>query len=182
MVIKVFRGKAQSFKIKNPILDNGDIAYEIDTHKIKVGDGNREYNKIPYSTDSAYEAWLSLGNSGTVEDFLESLKGEDGKDGVGKDGKSAYELWLENGNIGTENDFINSLSGRDGKSAYELWLEDGNTGTESEFSSGLTKAISMSNVISDMEARITYLEENGGSGEGFEIASDSDIDNLLNDI
>ena len=36
---------------------------------------------------SAYETWLELGNSGTKEDFIKSLKGADGKDGV--DGKDA---------------------------------------------------------------------------------------------
>jgi hypothetical protein len=31
---------------------------------------------------SAYEIWLSLGNSGTEQDFIDSLAGEDGVDGV----------------------------------------------------------------------------------------------------
>jgi hypothetical protein len=36
---------------------------------------------------SAYEVWLNQGNTGTEEEFLNSLKGADGKDGVnGKDG------------------------------------------------------------------------------------------------
>ncbi len=51
---------------------------------------------IPSKTpgQSAYEAWLSLGNTGTVEDFIASLKGADGSDGTpgepGKDGKPTY--------------------------------------------------------------------------------------------
>lgn len=37
--------------------------------------------------DSAYESWLKLGNSGTEEDFIASLKGESGNNGSdGKDG------------------------------------------------------------------------------------------------
>lgn len=171
MVIKVFKGKAKSFRIKNPILNDGEIAYESDTHKIKVGDGNTEYNKIPYSTDSAYEAWLSLGNVGTVEDFIDYLKGKDGTEGI--DGKSAYEEWLELGNEGSIEDFINSLKG---KSAYEEWLDAGNEGTESDFASGISKAISNGNKIFNIESRVTYLENNS-----FEIASDSDIDSLIND-
>jgi len=77
---------------------------------------------------SAYEIWLSAGNEGTVEDFLDSLVGP-----AGKDGASAYQIWLELGNSGTEQDFINSLVGEDGKSNYEIWLEAGNTGTPEEF-------------------------------------------------
>jgi len=88
---------------------------------------------------SAYEIWLSLGNSGTETDFIASLKGdrgeqglqgiqgeigltgekgeqgEKGRDGVdGQDGKSAYETWLLLGNSGTETDFIASLKGDKG--------------------------------------------------------------------
>ena len=76
---------------------------------------------------SAYEIWLSQGNEGTEQDFLNSLKGEKGDKGErgdrgeqglqgeqglsGSDGLSAYEVWLSLGNVGTEQDFINSLKG-----------------------------------------------------------------------
>ena len=78
---------------------------------------------------SAYQVWLDEGNTGSEEDFLNSLKGEKGADGTmtfedlteeqkeslnGEDGKSAYEIWLEAGNTGTEEDFLNSLKGADG--------------------------------------------------------------------
>lgn len=49
---------------------------------------------------SAYEIWLEAGNSGTREDFLRSLKGQDGRDGnnglPGKDttADGAYEMLL----------------------------------------------------------------------------------------
>ena len=131
---------------------------------------------------SAYEIWLSLGNSGTETDFITSLKGEKGDRGSqgkkgdtgeqgiqgiqgekGNDGKSAYEIWLSIGNSGTETDFIaslkgdrgeqglqgiqgeigltgekgadgeNGVDGEDGKSAYETWLSLGNSGTEADF-------------------------------------------------
>lgn len=40
---------------------------------------------------SAYEVWLSAGNTGTETDFLSSLKGEDGQDGEdGEDGISPH--------------------------------------------------------------------------------------------
>ena len=51
--------------------------------------------------DSAYQAWLNAGNSGTLQDFVASLKGDDGK--------SAYQVWLDLGHTGTEQDFLESL-------------------------------------------------------------------------
>lgn len=90
--------------------------------------------------DSAYQVWIDEGNTGTEQEFLDSLEGTDGTPGEpGDDGKSAYELWLDAGNTGTEVEFLESLVGEDGgtandgKSAYEVWLENGNTGTEQEF-------------------------------------------------
>ena len=79
---------------------------------------------------SAYEIWLSQGNTGTEQDFLNSLEGPqgpagtngadgingiDGTNGIdGQDGQSAYEIWLSQGNTGTEQDFLNSLEGPQG--------------------------------------------------------------------
>lgn len=110
---------------------------------------------------SAYEIWLSLGNSGTETDFIASLKGErgqrgskgekgekgddgeqglqgiqgeNGRDGVdGQDGKSAYETWLSIGNSGTESDFIASLKGERGEQGLQgLRGEKGKTGLAGE--------------------------------------------------
>lgn len=72
---------------------------------------------------SAYEVWLSVGNEGTVNEFLQSLVGEKGADGYvgsdgfrGPDGPSAYQHWLDAGNTGTEQDFLTSLIGPAGSS------------------------------------------------------------------
>ena len=65
---------------------------------------------------SAYQLWLSAGNTGAEADFLNSLEGKDGKDGF--DGLSAYDIWLSLGNTGTENDFLNWLKGSSGSSSY----------------------------------------------------------------
>lgn len=47
---------------------------------------------VTISGDSAYEIWLKNGNSGTQTDFLESLKGAEGKQGIdGKDGKDGVD-------------------------------------------------------------------------------------------
>ena len=70
------------------------------------------------SGESAYQVWLDLGNSGTEQDFINSLvgpKGDAGSNGTnGSDGLSAYQVWINLGNTGTEQDFINSLKGAQG--------------------------------------------------------------------
>ncbi len=85
---------------------------------------------------SAYDLWLSLGNTGTEQEFLDYLKGIDGKDGKdgapGKDGEpgpkgdSTYQIWLSLGNSGTEEDFIKAMKGEKGepgKSIYTSTIE-----------------------------------------------------------
>jgi hypothetical protein len=77
---------------------------------------------------SAYEIWLDLGNTGTEQDFIDSLIGDDGDPGdPGDDGDSAYEVWLALGNTGTEQDFIDSLKGADGEDGddFAFQLPDG---------------------------------------------------------
>lgn len=83
---------------------------------------------------SAYSLWLSVGNTGSLQDFLDSLIGEkgpngyrgstgfngaDGQDGAtgpsGTDGASAYQLWLDAGNTGTPDEFLASLIGDPGQ-------------------------------------------------------------------
>jgi len=68
---------------------------------------------------SAYEIAKENGFSGTVSEWLESLKGIPGKDGVngengqdgkdGADGQSAYEIAVLHGFIGTEQEWLDSL-------------------------------------------------------------------------
>ncbi len=79
---------------------------------------------------SAYELAIQNGFTGTLTEWLNSLKGVDGKDGAdgvngkdgingkdgtdGKDGLSAYEIALKNGFVGTESEWLDSLKGKDG--------------------------------------------------------------------
>lgn len=56
---------------------------------------------------SAYDIWLAQGNTGTQQDFLNSLQGGQGSNG--QNGLSAYDIWLSQGNTGTQQDFLNSL-------------------------------------------------------------------------
>jgi hypothetical protein len=106
--------------------------------------GTTQLLSVPYANyafsgnpgESAYQVWLSLGNEGTEEDFINSLTGPSGDAGP-----SAYQIWVELGNEGTEEDFINSLtgpSGDAGPSAYQIWLDLGNEGTEEDFINSLS--------------------------------------------
>ena len=166
---------------------------------------------------SAYEIAVENGFVGTESEWLESLKGADGKDGTdglpgkdgidgkngadghdgvnGIDGKSAYEIAVANGFIGTESEWLESLKGSDGrdgidgkdgadgqpgkngidgdpgadgtdgKSAYIIAVEHGFTGTETEWLASLKGAdgkdapeVDMSNYATKDE--LQKLEEN----------------------
>ena len=67
---------------------------------------------------SAYELAVQNGFTGTLTEWLNSLKGADGINGAnGKDGKnglSAYEVAVQNGFIGIESEWLESLKGENG--------------------------------------------------------------------
>jgi len=94
---------------------------------------------------SAFQIWLDEGNSGTTDDFLNSLQG--------KDGESAYEAWLIEGNSGTVQDFLDDLRGADGNSAYDIWLSKGNAGSEQDFLDSL-KGMAGDNGLTAFESAV----------------------------
>ncbi len=87
---------------------------------------------------SAYELAVQNGFTGTLAEWLVSLKGKDGENGVdgqpgkdgvdgkdgvnGSDGKSAYIIAVEHGFSGTETEWLESLKGADGEDASEVDL------------------------------------------------------------
>lgn len=107
---------------------------------------------------SAYQIAVENGYTGSISQWLASLKGDKGDPGandvdgaVGLDGKSAYQSALENGFVGTEAEWLASLKGADGtngtngvngtngsdgsdgQSAYALAVSLGFVGTEAEW-------------------------------------------------
>ncbi len=64
---------------------------------------------------SAYELAVQNGFTGTITEWLISLKGADGINGTngtdGKNGLSAYEIAVKNGFVGTESEWLDSLKG-----------------------------------------------------------------------
>jgi hypothetical protein len=95
---------------------------------------------------SAYQLWLSLGNTGTQQDFISSLTGPKGDTGdVGPQGLKGDKG--DTGDVGPAGpqgnpgqdgaDGANGLDGQNGDSAYDIWLSLGNAGTEAQFLASL---------------------------------------------
>ena len=103
--------------------------------------------------NDAYQIALKHGFVGTVEDWLESMRGYPGKDNYqiavecgytgtreewvqqcqGQRGYSAYEIAKNNGFRGTEEEWLASLHGPAGMSAYELAVKNGYADSEIEW-------------------------------------------------
>ena len=103
--------------------------------------------------NDAYRIAVQHGFVGTVDDWLESMRGYPGKDNYeiavecgfegtreeyieqcrGERGYSAYDIAKHNGYEGTEEEWLASLKGKDGKSAYDLAVDHGYEGTEEDF-------------------------------------------------
>ena len=119
---------------------------------------------------SAFEIAVEHGFVGTEAEWLESLKGVDGKDGVngkdGCDGRNGVDgLPGKDGKNGAD-----GLSGRDGidgidgKSAYIIAVEHGFSGTETEWLQSLKGADGKDGITPDMsnyatKADIAELQE-----------------------
>ena len=94
-----------------PYVESNDEVWDFPEHSKALADRVDELfetNAGPKG-DSAYQVWLDEGNTGSEQDFLESLRGPEGPDGP-----SAYDVWLGEGNTGTEQDFLDSLQGPPG--------------------------------------------------------------------
>lgn len=47
-IIKLKRGKSTTWKTKNLLLLDGEPGFEIDTFRLKIGDGKTKWNDLPY--------------------------------------------------------------------------------------------------------------------------------------
>lgn len=47
-VFKLRRGKAELWRSLNPILEDGEPGFELDTGLLKIGNGEDAYNDLPY--------------------------------------------------------------------------------------------------------------------------------------
>ena len=119
---------------------------------------------------SAYEIAVEHGFVGTETEWLESLKGVDGKDGVngkdGCDGRNGVDgLPGKDGKNGADGlPGRDGIDGIDGKSAYIIAVEHGFSGTENEWLQSLKGADGKDGITPDMsdyatKADIAELEE-----------------------
>ena len=116
---------------------------------------------------SAFEIAVEHGFVGTEAEWLESLKGVDGKDGC--DGRNGVDgLPGKDGKDGADGlpgrDGIDGINGSDGKSAYIIAVEHGFSGTENEWLQSLKGADDKDGITPDMsdfatKADIANLQE-----------------------
>lgn len=113
---------------------------------------------------SAYEIAVEHGFVGTEVEWLESLKGVDGKDGVnGKDGCDSRNgvdgLLGKDGKDGADGlPGRDGIDGIDGKSAYIIAVEHGFSGTETEWLQSLKGADGRDGIIPDMSNYATKAD------------------------
>lgn len=99
---KLRRGTSAAWIAANPVLQAGEPGVEIDTGKLKLGNG--------------VSHWLQLG-------YLS------GEGSPGEDGKSAYEIAVQEGFVGNVNQWLTSLQGEQGPQGIPgLDGEDGSVG------------------------------------------------------
>lgn len=149
-------------------------------------DGVNGKDGLSATGKSAYQEWITAGNTGTPQDFLNSLIGKAGLNGVdGLNGTSAYQHWLNTGHAGTVEEFLASLVGTNGSnginglSAYQLWLDEGNTGTVQDFLNSLkgTNGTNGSNGVNGIDGingasayEVWLVQNPGGTVDDFIIA------------
>ena len=113
---------------------------------------------------SAYEIAVEHGFVGTETEWLESLKGVDGKDGVngkdGCDGRNGVDgLTGKDGKDGADGlPGRDGIDGTDGKSAYIIAVEHGFTGTENEWLQSLKGADGKDGITPDMSDYATKTD------------------------
>ena len=113
---------------------------------------------------SSYEIAVEHGFVGTETEWLESLKGVDGKDGVngkdGCDGRNGVDgLPGKDGKSGADGlPGRAGINGTDGKSAYIIAVEHGFSGTENEWLQSLKGADGKDGIIPDMSNYATKTD------------------------
>ena len=60
--IQLRRDTAANWTVKNPILSSGELGYETDTRKCKVGDGSTTWNSLKYAWQSEFVSACTSGD------------------------------------------------------------------------------------------------------------------------
>jgi hypothetical protein len=74
------RGTKQQWETINPVLAVGEIGFSFNENVIKLGDGQTAWNSLPsVNGRSSYEIAVSNGFTGTEQQWLNSLVGDNGE-------------------------------------------------------------------------------------------------------
>ncbi len=114
--VKVKRATAARWTSENPVLAAGEIGYEKDTRKIKLGDGTSTWTQLSYLVADGNGA---AGQAATIR--------------IGTVTTLAYTASATVVNSGTANEAVLDFGIPRGKSVYEYAVEGGYEGTEAEF-------------------------------------------------
>ena len=152
----------------------GDLVFVKSTNMAYIYDGGafaEEVKGISITGPSAYDSAVTNGFQGTVQDFLDSLKGEDGDDGLpGVNGRSAYELAVESGFEGNLEDWLASLVGLKGVDGIDGVTQNATTitftGLDTSDSSDVTETDTLLAVIGKLQAQLSALKLRVDSLEG----------------
>ena len=110
--IKLRRDTSTNWTTRNPTLALGEPGLEIDTLKVKYGDGTTPWNTLPYPNVGTGPQGPAGTNGLDGAPGPQGPAGTNGLDGApGTNGLSAYEVAVAGGFVGTEADWLASLVG-----------------------------------------------------------------------
>ena len=118
--VKVKRATAARWASQNPVLAAGEIGYETDTRKMKLGDGTSSWTQLSY----------------LVADGTGAVGGSGGQAATIRIGTVTTLRYNQNAtvvNSGTSTAAVLDFGIPRGKSVYEYAVEGGYEGTEQEF-------------------------------------------------
>lgn len=159
------------------------VKQDIDELRAKMQEALKFIESNPEGLDgkSAYDLAVESGFVGSLDDWLLSLHGEPGEDGL-----SAYELAVLHDNfVGTVNEWLDSLKGEKGdpgKSEYDLAVEAGYEGTLEEWLSDQKGVPITDEQIKEIYERYATSYEFSGDIDTDVIGTITELSNRVNTI
>ena len=120
--VKVKRATAARWASQNPVLAAGEIGYETDTRKMKLGDGTSSWTQLSYLVADGTGSGGGTGTGGQAATIR-----------IGTVTTLRYNQNATVVNSGTSTAAVLDFGIPRGKSVYEYALEGGYEGTEQEF-------------------------------------------------
>ena len=148
--IKLRRDTSSAFASSNPIVGNGEPAYETDTKKLKIGDGTTAYTQLEY---------FSAGGGSTNISATLPLKIVDGVISLEVDGQTIQivdgKLHANLDELGNE---VNDLSGR------VTTVEADIANKQDKFKTQVPLSISSNSITTSVDSSITETAESWTGG------------------